>query len=298
LWRLGFSSYVNIALMTMSNIVTKVVVVLLAIIILPATAVAHQPKISEQNEVTVNDPEISKSYYSELDNGPDNYTLYSNQKFNLYVNLLVPDIAGQSTDISAKILKDGSPIGELNGQDFDWQSFYEPFGADSYLMGPEFDKQVEPGNYRIEVSSNQQNIKYSLAVGKIESFGLVDSWQAISTIPQLKRDFFGKSPASFIFSPLAIVYILVMFLLSFAFGLAYRKIIRKVAKTKVKKVKRNIGQKDRLLRISISVLAFVLAITTSWSPILLFVSGFALFEAISGWCAFYSAVGKNTCPID
>jgi uncharacterized membrane protein len=284
--------------MSISKIIAKVVVVFLAIIILPATAAAHQPKIAEQNPVTVNEPEISKAYYGELDNGPDSYRVYSDQKFNLYVNILVPDIAGQSTDISAKILKEGRLIAELRGQDFDWQRFYEPFGADSYLMGPEFDELVEPGNYRIEVSSRQQKIKYSLAIGKIESFGLVDSWRAISTIPLLKSDFFGKSPASFILSPLALIYILVMFLLAFAFGVASRKTTHQVAKTKVKRVKRNIGQKDRLLRISISVLAFVLAITTTWSPILLFVSGFALFEAISGWCAFYSAVGKNTCPVD
>ena len=41
----------------------------------------------------------------------------------------------------------------------------------------------------------------------------------------------------------------------------------------------------------------LLAITTTWSPILIFFSGFALFEAIFSWCGFYAAMGKNTCPV-
>jgi len=40
------------------------------------------------------------------------------------------------------------------------------------------------------------------------------------------------------------------------------------------------------------------AITTTWSPILIFFSGFAFFEAIFSWCGFYAAMGKNTCPVE
>jgi hypothetical protein len=32
--------------------------------------------------------------------------------------------------------------------------------------------------------------------------------------------------------------------------------------------------------------------------ILIFFSGFALFEALFSWCGFYAALGKSTCPIE
>lgn len=59
----------------------------------------------------------------------------------------------------------------------------------------------------------------------------------------------------------------------------------------------NIGRADRILRLVLAIALFVLAITTNWSPILIFFSGFALFEAIFSWCGFYAAIGKNTCGI-
>jgi hypothetical protein len=53
-----------------------------------------------------------------------------------------------------------------------------------------------------------------------------------------------------------------------------------------------------LLRLAIGVGLFLWAITTTWSPILIFFSGFALFEALFSWCGFYAALGKNTCPVE
>jgi hypothetical protein len=68
---------------------------------------------------------------------------------------------------------------------------------------------------------------------------------------------------------------------------------------------RNIGTSDRLLRVAIGATLLLVAITTTWSPILIFFSGlilslskgFALFEAIFSWCGFYAALGKNTCSV-
>ncbi|PIR45804.1 MAG: hypothetical protein COV08_03115 [Candidatus Vogelbacteria bacterium CG10_big_fil_rev_8_21_14_0_10_49_38] len=88
-----------------------------------------------------------------------------------------------------------------------------------------------------------------------------------------------------------------MYVIAFITGFIYRAILKKFAKNSPRGVARNIGKPDRLLRLAIGAGLLLWAITTSWSPILIFFSGFAFFEAIFSWCGFYAAMGKNTCPI-
>ncbi len=118
--------------------------------------------------------------------------------------------------------------------------------------------------------------------------------------------FFSDSPAGFLFSPVGFGYICILFCLSFMFGFAYQTLLRFVARGFTKKSNimwknrariQNIGKRDRLLRAGIGICLFVYAIMTTWSPTLLFFSGFCFFEAIFSWCGFYAALGKNTCPI-
>jgi hypothetical protein len=78
----------------------------------------------------------------------------------------------------------------------------------------------------------------------------------------------------------------------------YRFILKKFASGTTRGAHKNIGKYDRAIRFAIALGLLLLAITTSWSPWLLFFSGFALFEAIFSWCGFYAALGKNTCPVN
>lgn len=93
-------------------------------------------------------------------------------------------------------------------------------------------------------------------------------------------------------------YIVILYLLAFIVSFTYRAILKKVAKRSPRGVSKNIGVPDRALRFAMSVALLVWAITTTWSPILIFFSGFALFEALFSWCGFYAALGKSTCPIE
>lgn len=260
-------------------------------------AQAHQPSITENNETLLTNPEVSKAYYGKLNGSPEDYIINATKSFDLYINVLVPDIEGQKKDISAIIFKDGEQLAFLNGQQYKWEKFYEPFGADTYWKGPEFKARAEAGKYEISVQSTNNDSKYSLAVGEIEKFGRVEGIDALRTIPQLKKDFFEESPITFIKSPLGIGYIIVMYLLAFIVGYFYRLIVKKYVKRKTKGGNKNIGKRDRRIRLMIAVVLLLWAITTSWSPILLFFSGFSLFEAIFSWCAFYAALGKNSCPM-
>lgn len=261
-------------------------------------ASAHQPRTVEGSNITVTDPEISKAYYAKLDGEPHHYQISATEPFDLYVNILVPDIEGQKKDISVMILKDGSEIAFLNGLDFEWIEFFEPFGYDHYLMGPEYKESVEAGEYEIRVWSSNNDSKYSLAIGEIEAFDVKETLNALSLVPELKRDFFNESPISFILSPFGLAYILVMFVLAFVIGFLYRAILIKVASKSPRGLHRNIGESDRILRLALCIGLLLWAITTSWSPFLLFFSGFTLFEAIFSWCGFYAALGKNTCPLN
>lgn len=156
---------------------------------------AHQPRLAGAAEmIEVSEPEISKAYYGELAGKPAVYKISSAKPFQLYVGLLVPDMPGIETDISAEISKDGELLNNLYGPDFFWMNFYEPFADDYYLEGPEFDSRVEAGSYIIKVHSPDNAGKYVLAIGKKERFGFSDTIDALGVLPKVKKEFFGKSP--------------------------------------------------------------------------------------------------------
>ena len=273
---------------------------LFLMLLLPTLVLAHQPRITESRQTQIPNPEISKAYYGKLTGEPDVYVIQASEPFDLYVNVLVPDIVGQKKDVSAVIIKDGNvekPIAVLDGIHFDWKKFYEPFGADSYWMGPEYKAHAEAGTYEIRVWSSNNDSKYSLAIGEIEAFDGKEGLNALTIIPELKKNFFEVSPISFIKSPFGWGLIVVMYLLAGIVGLIYRAILKRITKNSPRGVAKNIGKSDRLLRLAIGVGLLLFAMLTTWSPILIFFSGFAIFEAIFSWCGFYAALGKNTCPI-
>lgn len=267
---------------------------LLAVLLLPTATFAHQPRIVKDNPTIVMVPEVSKAYYGTLDGKPAVYTIRSEKAFALYVGILVPDIAGQKKDVSAVILKDGKPLALLNSANFQWKTFFEEFGRDTYWQGPDYKAQVDAGTYEIRVTSTNNDSKYSLAVGETETFDFNEGMNALTLIPELKKDFFNKSPIGFILSPLGWGFILIMFVLAFIFGFIYRTLLKQFARNTTRGAIKNIGTNDRMVRAVIGALLLLVAITTTWSPWLLFFSGFAFFEALFSWCGLYAAWGKNT----
>ena len=157
---------------------------------------AHQPKLVGSNTVQVIDPEISKAYYGELSGVPHYYTIESEKEFRIYVNVLIPGKVLTHT-ISAELSGD-DVFYELNGDNFSWALFYEEFGKDHYLKGPELGEdfkgnQILPaGTYVIRVFNDENKGKYVLAIGDIESFPIGEILIASITVPYLKVSFFGK----------------------------------------------------------------------------------------------------------
>lgn len=290
------------------------ILALVLLLLVPGAALAHQPRIVESGPVDIRQPEVSQAFYGELAGAPVEYRIQSAETFRLYVGILVPDIPGVRKDISAEIYRI-TPNGNetltlLDGKTFEWKPFFEEFARDDYFWGPEYkaedsQKGVEPngrmvpgGTYVIKVFSPTNQGKYTLATGDLEEFPLKEIINAAMTVPEIKARFFGESPLRIILSPFGWGYVLVLYVFAFVFGFIYRTLLRKLAKTGPHARPRNIGVTDRLIRAGLGLALLIWAITTSWNPLLLFLSGFCFFEAIFSWCGFYAAIGKSSCPLN
>ncbi len=274
-------------------------IILLAIFVLvPVLASAHQPRINTSIETIVTDPEISKAYYGQLAGEPHIYDINWSVPFDLYVNILMPDIVGQKKDVNLALFKKGNSDELLTVFDEgnnNWKKFFEPFAHDTYWQGGEYKVKAEAGNYQIRVWSSENDSKYSLAIGEKENFNFKETVNAINLIPQIKRNFFNENPINFILSPFGWGYILVMYLLAFIVGFIVRLIFKIINRNKINKVGKNINKKDRLIRAVLGIALLLIAITTTWNPILLFLSGFMIFQSVFPWCIVYQFMGKNTC---
>lgn len=176
--------------------ILKTAVMLLTLLFLVNYAYAHQPRIifdrvnSENNPIIVKDPEVSKAYYGEL-KGTDNYIIKSDEDFKLYLNILVPYSLEYNKDffVEARDFTNRQVL-FLNGEDYEWKLFHEPFGNDNYMMGPEARINLSEGMYYINVSGEG---KYSLAIGEEEKFTVIEIIKTFYTVPKIKTEFFGTS---------------------------------------------------------------------------------------------------------
>jgi hypothetical protein len=98
----------------------------------------------------------------------------------------------------------------------EWKPFYESFGRDNYLAGPEQEMRVEDGTYTIAVDSKDETGQYVLAIGKKEEFPITAAINALKVLPTIKQDFFGKSAwdifgITYVWMPLAAIALVLVF---------------------------------------------------------------------------------------
>ena len=178
----------------------KISILLLAMFTALGICSAHQPRLvrdqpnNEAHPIVVTNPEVSQAFYGILSGQPDYYQIQMDTWFLLYANIVVPDLSGQRTDFIVDIIAGKDAVyTRLDGRKFQRTRFYEEFAGDMYLKGPEREKQVPAGTYNITVSNKDNQGKYSLAIGKIESFGFSESLKTLGRLPALKITFFDKS---------------------------------------------------------------------------------------------------------
>jgi hypothetical protein len=93
----------------------------------------------------------------------------------------------------------------LDGTNSTWEPYFEEFGGDYYLKGPEARANLTAGTYYIKIYNSNNQGKYSIAVGEIESFPVDESLKALVAIPILKEQFFGKHVSTLFFQFIGII---------------------------------------------------------------------------------------------
>ena len=192
----------------------------MAFLLAISLASAHQPRLvygeisTIENPFIITNPEISQAFYGELKGSPDYYVIESLTPFNLYLNILAPaGIKLERKDFSVDV-NNGEIL--LNGTNMTWTKFFEPFAGDNYWKGPEAETNAS-GKYLIKVFNADNEGKYSLAVGKTESFPVGETVKTIFLMPRLKI-FFETSPFTaffniiglFLFGAIAIIITIIL----------------------------------------------------------------------------------------
>lgn len=211
--------------------VRKFIFIILLILFVPVIS-SHQPRIIHESSLTnpvfIDNPEISKAYYGILNGSAHYYKIYSNQTFLFYVNILSPNVTDSRIDFSVDLIKDNQTIYTLNGNN--WTLFYEEFGKDYYLMGPEYETNLSAGIYYLKVYNSDNFGRYSLAVGKTESFPPKEIINALYLSPTLKEKFFDKSPFSAFLNVFSLFFLLIIIVLVVAIYFLIKFLKKKFSK--------------------------------------------------------------------
>jgi hypothetical protein len=272
-------------------------------ILVAPPALAHQPRVvGDASTTPVPEPAISQAYYGELMGAPQIFRIESIDTFPLAVSVSAPAAANPDGRFTVGIYRVSDyqvrePLDLLDEDAPAWEPFFEPFAGDWYRAGGAFARLVPPGTYEIEVSNRMNEGKYVLAVGKEESFPPAELARTVQLMPQLKRDFFGVSPATFALSAIGGLYLLLLLAAGALAGFAWRALARRFARRAAGRRARNIGWKDRAARFAIGAALIGWSIATTWNPVLIAAGGFALYEGFAQWCGFYAALGRNTCAV-
>lgn len=245
----------------------------------PAPVAAHQPVVVDSETTEVTDPEISKAYYGILAGDPQRYQIDSPVAFDLYVGILVPDDGSPVKDVTAEVFRGNELLVRLGGVDATWKSFYEPFGQNTYWDGGEYRLRAEPGIYTVVVASRDNTSSYSLAIGEIEFFDWEARANALAVLPGIQQEFFGLSAVSLLSTPYGLINLVVIYGAALVAVLLYRLLVHRLLLRVVGHLPRTISRRAQG---AIGAALFVVAIATTWSPIVLFISGLLLFQALLG----------------
>jgi len=124
----------------------------------------------------------------------------------------------ESRDVSLILVKEEkrgvSEVGRLDGKKSEWVENYNIARAVTFVEGSALSYTLEPGTYKFEVSSPENNKGYRLILGEGDS--------SVFKELAMVRSVFGLSSFSIVFSP----YIFIVFFLGAVF-IGYRKYKKK-----------------------------------------------------------------------
>ena len=204
-------------------------------------ASAYQPNLVylQQGSIQINNRATSQFFFDELKGSPRDYFIDLNKDFQIYVNLLVPEVTNGSGRYSLEIFdSQDNKIYSVDGTSFEWKEIYDDFGRDYYLKGPEFTKQLSAGKYKIEVFSKDNTGKYVLSFGKNKALGFLSTVNIYWQVPFLKLTFLKTPVLQFFLTPFGIygigfigIILIILALINYLSGLIKENIKHNEAKT-------------------------------------------------------------------
>jgi len=168
----------------------------------------------QQDVVVVDEPELSQAFHGELADFPHTYEIVASEEFNLYVEILVPDIDSSENIISGIIIKEQEDSGRvievtrLKAVDASWESQKNKEFDEWYRVGPKFEEVLEAGTYRIETNTPDNIGKYVLVVGANDEMD-IGYFDYIGRMVDVKK-FSERSPFLIILSPYIYIPILII----------------------------------------------------------------------------------------
>jgi hypothetical protein len=180
-------------------------------------AYAYRPRFVFDQDLTIvypkiiQNPEISQTFYGELGGKTDYYKITASEDFDLYFNIMVPDIPDASTDFSVDVYNENKNI-TLDGSQFVWEKYTQKLTGNNHLKGPSYEEILPRGEYLIQVSNSDNQGKYVLVVGKNDPYSLQDAINTFLLMPKIKT-FFQKSPITAYFNQIGFILLIILLII-------------------------------------------------------------------------------------
>ncbi len=163
-------------------------------LLLPVACSAHLPRLEVgqnpnlNSPVTIQNPQISQVFYGKMIGDDQYYSFNLPKQTKILLGLLIP--------INEKNLPSLELIGREGRREFLAGNFtkvyFEEFGGDYYLQGPEQTYNLNAGGYMIKIRNASSTGRYALVVGQEESFTVLETIKTYFLLPIIKQKFFDK----------------------------------------------------------------------------------------------------------
>ncbi|MCX6714057.1 MAG: hypothetical protein NTV48_03070 [Candidatus Vogelbacteria bacterium] len=172
----------------------KIILSFSLFLLLPLACSAHLPRLvvgqnpNLNNPVVIQEPKISQVFYGQLIGDDQYYSFNLPKQTKILLGLLTPidEKNWPNLELIAREGRRESLAGSFT------KVYFEEFGGDYYLQGPEKTFNLNAGGYILKISNASSTGRYALVVGKEESFTAMEVIKTYLVLPLVKEKFFGK----------------------------------------------------------------------------------------------------------
>ncbi len=193
------------------------------------TAHAYVPNLVDQDSLsditTIADPTLSQGFFGTLNGFPHTYEIRVTEPFKLSVHIRTPNIPSHTDTVSGIVIKEEkrgvSEVTRIEAKDASWEVLTDTLTGTSYRQGASFEQELEPGVYRVEVHTPDNNEKYILMLGAREDM-TVGYFTLIGRLIDIQR-FNERWALWIILSPYVYVPLIVSGIAGIIIGVWYKR---------------------------------------------------------------------------